>query len=75
MAQNIDISPGYDYTSLTPVSFLEELWERLWKAVATGNQRKISSARLSGLSPQLLKDIGIDQRQAFDETFNRFWEE
>jgi uncharacterized protein YjiS (DUF1127 family) len=75
MKQNLDMSLEYDTTSLSLVSFLEDLWEQLRKTVATWKQRKATRARLAGLSPQLLEDIGINQRQAFDESAKRFWEE
>jgi uncharacterized protein YjiS (DUF1127 family) len=72
MKQNLDMSLEYDFTSLSLISFLEDLWEQLRKTVAAWNQRKLSRARLS---PHLLNDIGIDRLQAFDESVNRFWEE
>jgi uncharacterized protein YjiS (DUF1127 family) len=75
MKQNLDMSLEYDTTSLSLVSFLEDLWEQLRKTMATWKQRKTTRARLAGLSPQLLEDIGINQRQAFDESAKRFWEE
>jgi uncharacterized protein YjiS (DUF1127 family) len=75
MKQNLDVSLEYDTTSLSLFSFLEDLWEQLRETMATWKQRKITRARLAGLSPQLLNDIGIDQRQAFVESAKRFWEE
>jgi uncharacterized protein YjiS (DUF1127 family) len=75
MKQNLDVSLEYDTTSLSLFSFLEDLWEQLRKTLATWKQRKATRARLAGLSPQLLEDIGINQRQAFDESAKRFWEE
>ncbi len=75
MKQNLEISLEYDTTSLSLFSFLEDLWEQLRETVATWKQRRTTRARLAGLSPQLLKDIGIDQRQAFVESAKRFWEE
>jgi uncharacterized protein YjiS (DUF1127 family) len=75
MKQNIDMSLEYDTTSLSLISFLEDLWEQLRKTVAIWKRRKTTRARLAELSTQQLNDIGIDQRQAFVESSKRFWEE
>lgn len=75
MNQDYETAPPLDYASLSFASFLEDLWDSLRRAVGNANQRKLSRARLAGLSPHLLKDIGVDQRQAFEASFNRFWED